>query len=572
MPLTKLEAAVRALRDELAALLSTDLSGEYALLAGVQRSLLCRPLANTSVKMRWDPPSKVALVGSYLLRTCTAPELSVDVSIELPASCFLEKDYLDQRYSDKRQLYLAHLAHLLTAASSSREEDDATRKKKPAGRAALASAATDSVVCRTSGAKFVCLPHMQSTSWPVMQIQLQAPLASNSTSGNANETGMQPIEGWAVRLIPSLAPETFAAAKLRPQRCNLRNLGTKPSPTYNNLLRLESGYTAALHALHAAFQRDGGGALREATILLKVWLRQRYGGQAGAPSGFQLSLVLLHLMSKRLITLQMSSYQIVRVALHFLKTTDPVTNPIILPHPASGAKGRNKKAPHGEDSEEDEDEENQDPGRAEAAEAATRATAAADAVSAYSSYFPWVLTDASGLYNFGCGVTPGALRELSKHAASSLAALDSPAMSDAQSFSELLTIRRPLCSMYDAVFTLALPTAETASSAASPAGVLTLPPTSADDVTDGADSAAAAAAFITASQSGSLPPHRRPPPRCYHSHAARQPWRRFCMGLAERCEHIRAREAVAAIVDPASAPSRRCDRGRFGGIVVDDVC
>ena len=479
----------------------------------------------------------------------------MDVSIELPASCFLEKDYLDQRYSDKRQLYLAHLAHLLTAASSSREEDDATRKKKPAGRAALASAATDSVVCRTSGAKFVCLPHMQSTSWPVMQIQLQAPLASNSTSGNANETGMQPIEGWAVRLIPSLAPETFAAAKLRPQRCNLRNLGTKPSPTYNNLLRLESGYTAALHALHAAFQRDGGGALREATILLKVWLRQRYGGQAGAPSGFQLSLVLLHLMSKRLITLQMSSYQIVRVALHFLKTTDLATNPIILPHPASGAKGRNKKATaHGEDSEEDEDEENQDPGRAEAAEAATRATAAADAVSAYSSYFPWVLTDASGLYNFGCGVTPGALRELSKHAASSLAALDSPAMSDAQSFSELLTIRRPLCSMYDAVFTLALPTAETASSAASPAGVLTLPPTSADDVTDGADSAAAAA-FITASQSGS--PASTPPPAssvlpfaCGTSAVETV----LAMGLAERCEHIRAWRPLLPSWDPASPP------------------
>ena len=67
--------------------------------------------------MAFAPPTKVELAGSYLLRTCAAPQLNVDVSIQLPASILQEKDYLDGRYVDKRLLYLTHLAHLLSTAA-----------------------------------------------------------------------------------------------------------------------------------------------------------------------------------------------------------------------------------------------------------------------------------------------------------------------------------------------------------------------------------------------------------------------------------------------------------------------
>jgi hypothetical protein len=61
------------------------------------------------------------------------------------------------------------------------------------------------------------------------------------------------IDGWSVRLIPSLAAGVFTDVKLRAPRCNLRVLGAIPSPTYNNLLRLESGYGRVLAQLHATY-------------------------------------------------------------------------------------------------------------------------------------------------------------------------------------------------------------------------------------------------------------------------------------------------------------------------------
>lgn len=56
------------------------------------------------------------------------------------------------------------------------------------------------------------------------------------------------------------------------------------------------------------------GVLHKAIILLKLWLDQRYTNQADPPSDFQLSLMLLHLVAKRLVIdtehLQVFSYPI----------------------------------------------------------------------------------------------------------------------------------------------------------------------------------------------------------------------------------------------------------------------
>ena len=119
---------------------------------------------------------------------------------------------------------------------------------------------------------------------------------------------------FQMRLIPSVAPDTLAASKLHSSRANLRvhssltaatikvilvvlgfslacsplpvylqaNIGpsmTLSSPTYNNLLSLESHYSSALEMLHSIFACDGSGALREATVLLKMWVTMRSVGQ-----------------------------------------------------------------------------------------------------------------------------------------------------------------------------------------------------------------------------------------------------------------------------------------------------
>ena len=432
-PLTRLESAVRALRGELLSLPSAELSSE--------------PRAGApSVAMPWRAPAKVDLVGSYLLRTTTAPELNVDVAIQLPAGTLLEKDYLDQRYADKRLLYLTHLAKVLLA-----------RAKAPASQ---------SVVSSATPPRFVALPHMQAHRWPVLEVHLRDASAPSSGGDGATTTGSREVGGWVVRLLPCLADDTFPQAKLRPQRCNLRSLGARPSPVYNNLVRLElGGYRRALALLHHTMAKDSNGALREAVILLKVWARQRYSQQAGSVSGFQLSLVLTHLLATRAINYEMGSYHMLRVTLAFLSKGGLAKGVIRLPGmPAADADA---------DADEDEDEEAK----------AQSAKAAAAAAATFASYFPCVLTDSDGAVNYGCGVSRGALKELAADAALSLAALDAPAVSDAASFAALFTSRRALCASFDALLTMRLPPTNAPPPAAN--GAVALPAVAANDPTEG---------------------------------------------------------------------------------------
>ena len=332
--LSGLEQGVRALRDELSALPAAELSWQRPAASGRAASASHPHLAhlrlhNESVQLSWTPPEKIDLVGSYLLRTCTAPELNIDVAIQLPTACLQQKDYLDHRYADKRLLYLSHLAHVLRAHAAAAGDgaagdeavgDEAAGKKSQKKRKASDAAAptagrpTNSAV---AAVRFACMPHAQSRGWPVLEVAL-----SSSTSSSSS---------WIVRLIPCLAPDAFPAVKLRPQRCNLRALGASPSSSYNNLLRIEASYAPTMAWLHGVYARDGHGALREATVLLKVWARQRFGGEGGAPTGFQLSLLLVHLLAERKINVAMSSYQILRVALGHLRNTDLSAHPIVLP-------------------------------------------------------------------------------------------------------------------------------------------------------------------------------------------------------------------------------------------------
>jgi hypothetical protein len=58
--------------------------------------------------------------------------------------------------------------------------------------------------------------------------------------------------------------------------------------------------------------------------LLKVWVRQRGLAQAhGHPDGFVLTMILVALLERRVISRAMSSYQLFRVSLQYLGTHDP---------------------------------------------------------------------------------------------------------------------------------------------------------------------------------------------------------------------------------------------------------
>lgn len=419
--LNSLEAAVRALRTEVMALPPAVLAWECSEEAHGSLPRVSHPelqhlrLSNRKMSLSWQPPEHVQLVGSYLLRTVARPALNVDVAIQIPQACLLHKDYLDHRYVDKRMLYLAHLgAQLLRAAEAGGD-----------------------VTAREVG--LVWLPHLQDRSWPVLQLTMPG------IGG-----------GWTIRLVPTLAHDAFSPAKLLPDRANLRDRlsahedggvsgdadGGKAasSPEYNNRLALESVYVLALRLLHAKYAADADGNLREATIMLKAWQRQRSSRASGGVSGFQLSLLLVHLLSTRVLSHSMSPYNIFRVVLAFLSKNALESRAIVLPPP-----------PDAEATEE--------------TDGSVSPQQSLAAATKFGRFFPWVLTDSTLHVNFGAGVTRGALCELRLAAARSIVAMDSAAMDEAVSFAELFTRAQPPFVKYDALFSFELPDAEGARAA-----------------------------------------------------------------------------------------------------------
>lgn len=187
-----LETALKELKGQLCALPATELSwertGEGSAEAAVsQPHLSTLRLNNPAVRMPFLPPSKVQLVGSYLLRTSVRPSINIDLAVEIPAKCLHEKDYLDQRYSDKRMLYLAHIGESLRA--------------------------------HHSHIRFGTLSHAPLASWPVLLVPLQ--------SG---------ADVWQVDRIPtSPSPPLDPTCALTSRRCeSCRASREKPSlgPSY----------------------------------------------------------------------------------------------------------------------------------------------------------------------------------------------------------------------------------------------------------------------------------------------------------------------------------------------------
>ena len=73
------------------------------------------PLADLSKTMEegtysFLPPTNIKTIGSLSTNTLLKmPKTSVDISIEMPAEYFNERDYLNYRYFMKRNLYMAHV-------------------------------------------------------------------------------------------------------------------------------------------------------------------------------------------------------------------------------------------------------------------------------------------------------------------------------------------------------------------------------------------------------------------------------------------------------------------------------
>ena len=237
------------------------------------------------MRVKVGPAAKVAVVGSYLLRTVARPALNVDLAVQMPAAMFHEKDYLNHRYADKRAVFLCHVAAAL--------------KDQPRFADGLA---------------FAYLAGDRSK--PVLVVR-----PGRDAKGKKCR--------FAVRIVPTLADNVFPPAKLVPWRNNNKAVDG-PTPTYTNAIVEDTAMETHLAELHDLVSTSSG--MAEAVILLKVWCRQRQftAQQPDAVNPFILSMILLHLVRTRVIFKSMSSYQAVRLLMDYLTKTDLATDGICV--------------------------------------------------------------------------------------------------------------------------------------------------------------------------------------------------------------------------------------------------
>lgn len=257
--------------------------------------------------MAFSKPTRVDVVGSFLLKTVCRPNLCVDVAVELPMSAFQSKDYLNFRYLDKRCAYIGELHRQLK-----KHYDSSTG---------------------TAGSRAVVV------GYEAFQGDLHKPCvlltcsASQMAGGGAvkKEKRTDGLWGrcWTVRLIPAAPEGLFLPSRLGPERNAWRRLGGQdtPTPSYNMAVLEDTRFRTHLKYIHHAIEQFP--ALRDAIVLLKRWAAARCGSLTMTHSkgvvddvraftalgSFPLSMLAAHAVKTAEVAPACSSYQIFRLAL-----------------------------------------------------------------------------------------------------------------------------------------------------------------------------------------------------------------------------------------------------------------
>jgi len=213
----------------------------------------------------------------------------VDVAVRLPGGLLQARDFLDNRYFLKRGLYLHALRRALAADAGAR------------------GVLHRELGCAEPAGAIVFWPWRDPRK-PCLELRCRPPGLPG---------------GAALRLVlrPSIAANNFPAAKLRPDRCNLKAApcppwgslpdwqvggggpgpaapaggggageGGGPTPHYTHAILEDTLLEVHADYLSACAAGVGGRLLGGAAALLKVWARTQFvGAAAGGPGGFELT-------------------------------------------------------------------------------------------------------------------------------------------------------------------------------------------------------------------------------------------------------------------------------------------
>lgn len=241
------------------------------------------PFDAVPIKFRFLTPSSIFPIGSLSSKTVLNADPVLDVCVDIPNEFFSKGNHLNGIYHRKRALYLSYLALKLSKWDRITE-------------------------CKFSFAN-------GNPFQPILVLRPEGKYGKHITF---NLRAVCSEESFKIeRLSPDKS--NFKQLKDVKSRIIVKNEEHSATPYYNSSilgdLNTKFNDTYLLNAL------GDNPHVKDAILLLKIWLRQREHnvGQSGF-NGFVISMFVVYLIQKNLITLSMNSYQIIRqVWIHFGK-------------------------------------------------------------------------------------------------------------------------------------------------------------------------------------------------------------------------------------------------------------
>jgi U3 small nucleolar RNA-associated protein 22 len=265
-----------------------------------------RPPKDAQYKLQYERPASINATGSYPLKIATRSDdrFSIDLVVTMPKSLFTDKDYLNHRYFYKRAYYLACLA---AGIKESKE-------------------------------------HKFKLSFDYLNGNELQPILVVSANGNGDADDFSSAR-CDIRILIALPEHTFPQKKLLPGSNCVRPKGSDdetsktlaPTPLYNGTIQSDANVTAYLKLLHATASKVD--AFRDASVLGRVWLKQRSLGSRSRKGGFgnfewaTLMALLLQPdagIGGQALSAGYSSYQLFKATLQFLARNDLSKKPFII--------------------------------------------------------------------------------------------------------------------------------------------------------------------------------------------------------------------------------------------------
>lgn len=237
---------------------------------------LFRSPNNDNMSLECKPPSRVNVVGSFLLGYSSSSSIATDLAVEMPSDLFQSKDFINFKYNDKRLLYLLYLAHHL----SSTEENNWVNMSL-----------TKLYVASNPDKPTLTLSHK---SHPQIRI----------------------------RLIPTIATDLFDSNRLGDDRKNIRPVGassvvsekSEATVAYNQSILADSKVISNLQLLHSIISSTP--SFVDSVILLEAWnIRHQF-----KQSKFIFTVLIANLLSQSAIPQRASREHILRCAFNAIRS------------------------------------------------------------------------------------------------------------------------------------------------------------------------------------------------------------------------------------------------------------